>query len=592
MKRIPLLLALLLALPLPLLANGGPTGKGRSLAHVVNLQQSGMSIGAPTFSGNSSTFVYHDGVTNVPSLSNVEAGSDPRTACNNGAAEWPAVSVVSFSDGGTTTTTTVANDGTNLITFANTAGNSSAVGGALAVTLTNYTTPSFTITDCDIVWSNAVTFSTLGTPTNYDIESIACHEFGHAFGLNHSGVCSATMFPFTGAGATHQRSLALDDVAGVNGVYQTIPNFWSTGVINGTITKSGTPLYGAHVVARSVADGVTYAAAMSKQDGTYSITGLPQGPYYVYAEPLDGPVGDTNITNGTYYPSGKDTSFQTTFLGGNATPTIVRVRETQVTASVDIAVTATAQTLNLRLIGDFPTGMGGFSASAGGYELAPGTTTFTVIGGPGVNTIADGAFSITGQGVSFTGASISSGTFGGGDGYKIFPTSVAADAEPGPRDIVVDIGSELTCYCGVIDVSPASSPMATTFAFGSSSTGTAGQPVLSSSGGAPTLPNSSFQLDVSNGVSGETCYFFAATKADYIDMGGGIVQWISIPNHDLFPSAGYNAPVVGGVASLASPIPNLPNLAGVHVYVQAALSDAGSMAGLSSTNCLVLVLYP
>ncbi len=589
MKYLHLLLALALTASLAVAAdNGGPRGKGRSLAHVVNIQQSGPNQGTPTFAGSSATFMYHDGVS--PPITNVEPGSNSRTACNAGAMSWPAVSSVSFVDGGLTSTASVNNsDGINLVTFANTAPNVSAVGGALAVTLTSYSIPSFQITDCDIVWSQSFTFTSVGTPTNYDIESIACHEFGHAFGLNHTGVCSATMFPFTSAGATHQRSLALDDIAGVNGVYQTVENFWSTGAVTGTVTKSAANLYGAHVVARSVVDGVTYASAISKPDGTYLLSGLPQGPYQIYAEPLDGPVGDTNITS-SFYTTGKDSSFQTTFHGGNTTPTIVRVQEAMVTSSIDIAVNASAPTINLVQIGDFPTGMGGFSVSAGGYELAPGATTFTVVAGPNVNTYSDSFFSMSGQGVTFGPNSTASGTIGP-NGYKIFPTTIAADAEPGPRDITVDTGSEIGVYCGVIDISTGGTA-ATTFAFGTSSPGSGGAPVLGSSGGNPTLGNSSFQFDVTNGVSGETAYFFGAAKPDYIDMGNGVIQWLSIPQHDLFPSSGFNAPVVAGVASLSAPIPNQMNLAGLRVYFQVALSDAGAVPGLSSTNGLVLVLYP
>ena len=51
-----------------------------------------------------------------------------------------------------------------------------------------------------------------------DIQSVACHEHGHALGLNHSTNNSATMAPFIQSGV-NARSINNDDAAGIQAIY-------------------------------------------------------------------------------------------------------------------------------------------------------------------------------------------------------------------------------------------------------------------------------------------------------------------------------------------------------------------------------------
>ncbi len=53
----------------------------------------------------------------------------------------------------------------------------------------------------------------------YDIQGIMTHEYGHALGLDHTGVGGATMTPSIGAGQEFARSIAGDDIAGVQAIY-------------------------------------------------------------------------------------------------------------------------------------------------------------------------------------------------------------------------------------------------------------------------------------------------------------------------------------------------------------------------------------
>jgi hypothetical protein len=53
----------------------------------------------------------------------------------------------------------------------------------------------------------------------FDIQGVACHEYGHALGLGHSTFGQATMAPGTSQGATGPRTIHSDDIAGIQCIY-------------------------------------------------------------------------------------------------------------------------------------------------------------------------------------------------------------------------------------------------------------------------------------------------------------------------------------------------------------------------------------
>ena len=78
----------------------------------------------------------------------------------------------------------------------------------------------------------------------YDIQSVACHEFGHALGLGHTGVGGATMTPSTSNGSESPRSIASDDIAGVQSIYGVASNnkvlITNATTFNSQVTITGT----------------------------------------------------------------------------------------------------------------------------------------------------------------------------------------------------------------------------------------------------------------------------------------------------------------------------------------------------------------
>jgi uncharacterized protein (TIGR03437 family) len=110
----------------------------------------------------------------------------------------------------------------------------------------------------------------------------AVHEMGHALGLQHT-FTSATMSQATTRATTLSHPIDADDAAGLSVLY---PNasFSLLGSISGRITSGANGVHLSSVVA--IRAGGSAVSALTNQDGTYRIDGIPPGQYFVYAHPL------------------------------------------------------------------------------------------------------------------------------------------------------------------------------------------------------------------------------------------------------------------------------------------------------------------
>jgi Matrixin len=134
-----------------------------------------------------------------------------------GADAWRLQSGASFgfAFAGFSTQTTNTNDGINLVMFRN-----ASSGSALATTYSWFS--GTRIIDADIVfWDAGFQFvtGTSGCSGAFFIEDIATHEFGHALGLGHSTVATATMYPSISTCSQQSRTLDPDDIAAVLSLY-------------------------------------------------------------------------------------------------------------------------------------------------------------------------------------------------------------------------------------------------------------------------------------------------------------------------------------------------------------------------------------
>jgi hypothetical protein len=172
------------------------------------------------------------------------------------------------------------------------------------------------IIKADIVFNPSVDFNTSGGSTGENLQVVATHEIGHFFGLDHSAIVRAVMFPF----ASSLTTLSYDDVAAISTVYPSTSQAFAPGTITGRVgLLSGSSVFGAHVFADSADSSLpiggnirkTPIGTLTTPDGSYSIRGLPPGSYTVAAEPLDDPVTKDDVSS---YPSAfGQSSLQTNF---------------------------------------------------------------------------------------------------------------------------------------------------------------------------------------------------------------------------------------------------------------------------------------
>ncbi|MEE8142248.1 MAG: IPT/TIG domain-containing protein [Planctomycetota bacterium] len=301
----------------------------------------------------------------------------------------------------------------------------------VAITPITFNTGTGQIIDADIIFNgDDHSFSTDKSAGTFDVQSIATHEIGHLIGLDHTAILSSTMIPFAALARTHPRALTSDDEGGAGEIYA---GGAGTGSITGTVLRAGLSLLRAgHVVAIND-DGIVIASTYSSSTGTFTLSQLPPDTYQVYVEPLDGPVTSFNISSTVALSA--TTNFESTYVGGNDTPT-------------DLIVLASAVTN----AGTFNTGANDSVklTSALQYPTRAPRNALSVVTIFGSGLSAGDTLIATGNGVSVSMSTFFN--FGGITGHVV-TLSVAAGATLGPSNLRVTTPGSLDAFLtGVVEV--------------------------------------------------------------------------------------------------------------------------------------------
>jgi len=341
---------------------------------------------------------------------------------------------IQFNYRGTTTARSVSRDGQNIVTFAD---DSTPLGSStIAATFSFFRVQGADLffDEVDISFSSTLEFSTSGETNKFDIQGILTHEIGHLLGLDHSGLVSSVMVPFSQPSQVHQRTLTYDDIAGVNEIYPT--GSAGTGQIRGFILSGVTPVFGAHVVAVDL-NGTAWVSALSQPTGSYVLQFLPPGSYRVFAEPLDLPVTEQNVGGGSNSWYRNLTDFGTTYFPGVAN--LADARSIQVGAGNDVV--ADIQVL--------PKGTSGLNLTRPAFarRLSRGLTDTLTIGGEDVT-----------AGTSFSASTpdvfLGQPTYGGrisavASTSAVMDVSISASAALGPKSMTVTRGADTSVASGV-----------------------------------------------------------------------------------------------------------------------------------------------
>ena len=124
-----------------------------------------------------------------------------------------------------------------------------------------------------------------------------------------------------------------------------------------------------------------------------------------------------------------------------------------------------------------------------------------------------------------------------------------------------------------------------------------GRTAILSTAQLPSLGNLGFSVDFTMGSPGASAYAFWSLGLGQspIPLGGGcnlyleFLTMLSVISQGLSPLGPVTLGPMGS-ASLSIPIPNIGALQGVHLVLQAAVTDAALALGFTTTNALDLLL--
>jgi hypothetical protein len=178
-------------------------------------------------------------------------------------------------------------DGINTVYFAS-AANLRIDPSVIAITEVTYYLSNGNIAEADLIFNDigfmftsnlGDTGKSLNGKRLIYLADVATHEFGHAFGLDHSSVNLSSMIYTAFSG---QSRLSNDDNIGLKTLY---PNGGNYGSIRGSIEGRNGGIFGSHVLAIELSSGKVMASTLSNPDGSFQIFDIPAGNYAVFLEP-------------------------------------------------------------------------------------------------------------------------------------------------------------------------------------------------------------------------------------------------------------------------------------------------------------------
>src|SRR5688572_8400397 len=203
--------------------------------------------------------------------------ADAIAAIQAGASAWSAQSNANILPYymGRTSGSTLSQNGKNEIFFRNT-----SAGGMYGETIWWYN-GSYALIEADIVfYDGGVSFfgGNSGCSGGVYLEDATAHEFGHALGLGHSDLTSATMYHTMSWCSTNSRTLDSDDLAGIEALYPGVGG-------NGNTAPSVTITAPATTSSFTQGTSVTFAGSASDgEDGSISNR-------LVWMSSIDGHIG-------------------------------------------------------------------------------------------------------------------------------------------------------------------------------------------------------------------------------------------------------------------------------------------------------------
>jgi hypothetical protein len=397
------------------------------------------------------------GLNNANGSAWITSDSDPLGAIAGALSTWSgiATSALQFAPAGTTAAVNTPTDRQNVIVFSDTPANRSLLGSTvLALTTCMYMASDGAITDSDIVFNPAYTFSTSMAYNTVDLQAVLTHELGHALGAGHTTVLGASMFQATSYNDNHQATLSPDDIAFAASRYPAQGGN-GNGILIGKATLSnGSPIRGGAVTVLDPSSGITIGSLTSLTDGSFEFQ-APPGNYLIYVEPLGGYVvpANLNIPSSTVV----DTNFQSTFLGGNDNPSMVNLTA-GASLSVNIQADGPPPMFQTPYLATDSAGSSGDMVlfERGPVSISSGQAADILISGPGIDPLTEQDLQILGAGISIRAGTLRKDTISLNwqPVYRV-TVDIAPAAISTLGTLVLSKGSNLATFTGVFAVGQA-----------------------------------------------------------------------------------------------------------------------------------------
>ena len=378
-------------------------------------------------------------------------------------AQWQAVSgtQLKFEDAGLVAPGIDVNtsDNTNVLFWAKSStlvnGGLSDISGLLAVTFISSFSPSGIHAQSDIVFNGKdygwfTDYAIVGATTNYFIEGTALHEIGHFIGLSHSPAGGASMLYISDRGVSSQAGLSADELCAARVVYAQTNQLALRGTLRGTVTRYGTNLLGAAVLAEDASGNIT-AGTVTRTNGFYEMSALPPGNYLVRAAPLDPAAATDYLVRGRSIDQPYSAA-ETSFLPTTNMPVTLTAG---VTNTLNIAVVPGEPPFRISDLRGATTNVGSFSWSSLPTILRPGQSNIVIgVASPNLPT-NNATLTITGDGLTLGTNIFTTNAFGTGLNFISARVSIASNATPGLRSFLVQKGTNTAYANGYLDIVPA-----------------------------------------------------------------------------------------------------------------------------------------
>lgn len=211
--------------------------------------------------------------------------------------------------------------------------------------------------------------------SEYNVQHAVVHEVGHLLGLDHSGVLTSVMYPFVVKGIDTP-VLDSDDRVAIGWIYSRSQKIDTGAMLAGRVVGDTGGIFAAQVVVVNE-KGDLVGTTLTQPSGEFEISGIPDGQYRVYAEPLDGPVDTANLAG--IWRQAAVKPFPTTFVEGSA----IRVETGKIYGNLAVNGWGPTPRLNPRWIGAAGPGSRDFALGSEPLVVRAGQSVAIAVGGDG-----------------------------------------------------------------------------------------------------------------------------------------------------------------------------------------------------------------